>query len=184
MLVGILLASMCSCGPGENGNLVVTSPRQGGAEVDPPSGGFRAKSGQTLYVPAYSSIFTADDSRPFNLAVTLSVRNTDRDHAIVITSVRYFDHNGKLIHDYQKRPLRVGPMAAVEFFVKERDTSGGISASFLVEWLAEEVVSAPIVESVMVGTASAQGLSFTSPGRVVADRREPAPASGDTNLKK
>jgi hypothetical protein len=69
-----------------------------------------------------------------------------------------------------KRPLRVESLAAVEFFVKESDTSGGISASFLVEWLSEKPATSPVVESVMVGTASAQGISFTCPGRVLTDR--------------
>jgi hypothetical protein len=55
--------------------------------------------------------------------------------------------------------------------VKESDTRGGVSASFLVEWVAEQSVSAPLVESVMIGTASTQGVSFTCPGRVIDDRR-------------
>ena len=165
-----VLASSASCGRRDNGTPAVTRPRAGGAEIDTPEGGFRAVNGQTIYIPAYSSVFTSDSSHPFNLAVTLSIRNADREHPIVITSVRYFDHDGKLIHDYLKKPLRVGPMAAVEFFVKESDTSGGVSASFLVEWLSEEPVTSPVVESVMVGTASTQGVSFTCPGRVLTDR--------------
>ncbi len=33
---------------------------------------------QTVYVPIYSSITTADNARPINLAVTLTVRNLDQ----------------------------------------------------------------------------------------------------------
>ena len=65
----------------------------------------------------------------------------------------------------------------MEFFVKESDTSGGVSASFLVEWVAEQAVTAPVVESVMIGTASTQGISFTCPGRVLSDRTR-APRGG------
>jgi hypothetical protein len=166
-----LLAVPSSCGQEPSGTSVaVIRPREGGVEVEPPKEGFRAVAGQTIFVPAYSSIFILDEPNRFNLAVTLSFRNADRKQPIIITSVRYFDHDGKLLGDYLKKPLRVEPMAAVEFFVREKDTSGGVSASFLVEWLAEQPVTNPSVESVMIGTASTQGVSFTCPGRVLADR--------------
>jgi ABC-type oligopeptide transport system substrate-binding subunit len=32
---------------------------------------------QTLYVPAYSHVFSGDRALPFNLAVMLVIRNTD-----------------------------------------------------------------------------------------------------------
>jgi hypothetical protein len=178
ILIISVLTSLISCGDGNHRTPAVTRPREGGAEVDPPEGGFRAVAGQTIYVPAYSSIFTSDEPRDFNLAVTLSVRNTDPAKPIILISAKYFDHDGKLVHDHLKKPLRIGPMAAVELFVKETDTRGGISASFLVEWLAEEPVTSPVVESVMTGTASGQGVSFTSPGRVLSDRSKPTQPSG------
>jgi Protein of unknown function (DUF3124) len=180
LLLIVVLASLASCGPGGNQAPSVTRPREGGSEIDPPAGGFRAVAGQTIYVPVYSSIFTSDSPQNFNLSVTLSIRNPDQAHPIVVTTIRYFDHDGKLIQDYLKKPLRVGPMAAVELFVREQDTSGGISANFLVEWLSEEPVASPIVESVMVGTASSQGISFTSSGRVIADRTKPAPTATES----
>jgi hypothetical protein len=178
LLFIVASASLVSCGDGVNQTPAVTRPRAGGTEVEPPGGGFRAVAGQTIYVPAYSSIFTSDPPQNFNLAVTLSLRNTDRARPIILISAEYFDHDGKLIHDYLKKPLRIGPLAAVELFVKERDTRGGVSASFLVEWLAEEAVTPPVVESIMISTASAQGVSFISPGRVLADRSKPVPTSG------
>jgi hypothetical protein len=176
LLVIPVLATLASCGEGDHRTPAVTRPREGGTEVDPPEGGFRAVAGQTLYVPAYPSIFTADEPRDFNLSVTLSVRNSDRTSPILLTSVEYFDHDGKLVYDYLKKPLRIGPLAAVELFVGEKDTRGGVSASFLVEWLAEGAVTPPVVESVMVGTAGTQGVSFTSAGRVLSDRSKPVPA--------
>ena len=134
--------------------------------------------GQTLYVPAYSSIYTSDQAHGFNLAVTLSIRNTDRAHPIIVTTSRYYDQDGKILRDDVKTPLRIGPMASAEFFVKESDTSGGVSASFLVEWVALRPVSPPLVESLMIGTAGTQGVYFTCPGRVIADRHDgPGPAA-------
>jgi hypothetical protein len=174
LLLILALAPLASCQQGDRGAPAVTRPREGGEEIDVPAGGFRAVAGQTIYVPAYSSILTSNNPDKFNLAVTLSLRNADREHPIVVTSVRYYDHDGKLVHDYLKRPLRVGPMAAVELFVGEKDTRGGVSASFLVEWLAETPVASPVVESVMIGIGSTQGISFTSRGRVVADLSKPA----------
>jgi len=128
------------------------------------------KHGQTIYVPAYSAVAIADNAQLYQLAITLSVRNTDRTLPIVITAIRYHHQDGRLVRDMLKTPLRVAPMASLEFFVRARDTSGGIVPSFLVDWVAEPAASAPIVESVMVGTSSSQGLAFTCPGRVVADR--------------
>ncbi len=165
-----VLSALASCGQNDRGTPAVTRPREGGIEIDSPPGGFQTVAGQTVYVPVYSSIFTSDAPQDFNLAITLSIRNADQEHPIVVTSVRYFDHDGKLIRSYLKKPLRIGPMAAVEYFIGERDTSGGVSASFLVEWLSEEKVTSPVVESVMVGTASTQGVSFTSSGRSLTDR--------------
>jgi hypothetical protein len=130
----------------------------------------RIVAGQTLYVPAYSHIATANDARPFNLAVTLSVRNTDQTHPIVVISVRYHDGDGRLVRDFLKKPIRLTSLAGTEFFVRENDTSGGASASFVVDWVAESSVSDPVVEAVMIGTASTQGISFTTPGRVVRSR--------------
>jgi hypothetical protein len=127
-----------------------------------------------VYVPAYSHILTSDDARPYNLAVTLSVRNTDDARPIVVHRVHYRDRDGRLIRDYLKKPLKIAPMAAIDFFVKESDTSGGTSASFLVEWSAGEPVSEPVVEAVMIGTAGTQGISFLSPGRVLT-RGESSP---------
>lgn len=178
ILASALLASIAGCGREPPAGTIPAdrhampgrgrAPRTGVSEVDPL--GDKAVVGQTIYVPAYSHIFTGNDARTFNLAVTLSVRNTDRDRPIVLSSVRYHDHDGRLVRDYLKQPLLLAPLASMDFFVKESDTSGGSSANFLVEWSAEHAVSAAIAEAAMIGTASTQGLSFICSGRVVAER--------------
>ena len=43
--------------------------------------------GQTVYVPIYSHIYSGLKGRPFELAATLSIRNTDPQSPITITSV-------------------------------------------------------------------------------------------------
>jgi len=45
---------------------------------------FRPAAGQTIYVPVYSHVHTSSDARPFDLAVTLSVRNTDRARLLLL----------------------------------------------------------------------------------------------------
>lgn len=173
-----LLVSGPSCGggggvgSGPNGpaSPIGGLPRPGVAEfaIGPD---FQAVAGQTIYVPVYSHVFTSNDARPFGLAVTLSVRNTDRVEPIILVFVQYHDRNGRLIRDSLRRPIRIAPLASMDFFVEESDSTGGYSASYLLEWVAERPVSAPVAEAVMIGTASTQGISFVCPGRVVAERK-------------
>lgn len=80
--------------------------------------------GKTLYGPVHSNVYTGDAASPFNLAVTLSTRNTGRAEPVVLTSVRYHDSGGRLVRDFLKSPLRLAPLAAMEFFVKQSDLIG------------------------------------------------------------
>src|SRR5512139_3072136 len=81
--------------------------------------------GQTVYVPAYSHVLIGDHPLEFNLATTLSVRNTDTKQEITVRKVSYFDSNGKLIRAMLTEPVRLKPLASTSFFIKETDTSGG-----------------------------------------------------------
>ena len=123
-------------------------------------------SGQTIYVPAYSEMFITDD-RTMDLAVTLTIHNTDFEHPIVLTSVRYYDSHGQLLREYLPEPRQLGPLASTEFFVDGSEQSGGLGTNFIVEWVAEQPVFEPIVEAIMLNTDNTQGISLTSPGRVI-----------------
>jgi hypothetical protein len=170
VVASVVLGTSCDGPRSHDGVLGGDKPRPGVSEIEPGKANLPGTIGQTLYVPAYSAIPTADNPLLYQLSITLSVRNTDRSNPIVIVAVQYFDQDGRVVRDFLKKPLRVAPMASMDFFVREGDSSGGTSASFLVEWVADQAVSGPCVEAVMVGTRSNQGISFTSPGRVVADR--------------
>lgn len=122
---------------------------------------------QTIYVPVYSHIYHQDRQEIFNLAATLSIRNTDLTNPIIITSVRYYDTNGKLVKQYLEQPIQLGALASTDFYVTRNDTSGGLGANFIVEWVAQTEISAPVVEAVIIGTDFQQGISFISPGRVI-----------------
>jgi len=123
---------------------------------------------QTVYVPIYSHIYADDRFRdtPFQLTATLSIRNTDPDNALTLTSVRYYDSKG-LLQQYLDKPTSIAPLSSIRFIVPESESKGGSGAKFLVEWTAKTAVIEPIVESVMIGTKMQQGISFVSTGRVI-----------------
>jgi hypothetical protein len=62
------------------------------------------------------------------------------------------------------------PMSSAEHIVKESDRSGGISASFLVEWASKVPVAPPIVEAVMVNSTYNNGIAFNSQARVLEEK--------------
>lgn len=123
--------------------------------------------GQTVYVSAYSHIYSGAQGRPFLLAVTLSIRNVDPDRGLRVTSVDYHDTAGKRLHSFLEGPVTLGPLASVRYIIPENDRSGGSGANFMVCWEADQPVNPPIIETVMIGTKSGQGISFTSRGRAI-----------------
>ncbi|HMK36518.1 MAG TPA: DUF3124 domain-containing protein [Desulfomonilaceae bacterium] len=125
--------------------------------------------GQTIYVPVYSHIYVMK-GHSFELAISLSIRNTDPDESVTIQSVRYYDSDGQLIRNYVESPMQLKPMASTHFFVSESDKSGGFGASFIVKWNSRSKVNEPIVEGVMAGTKSGQGISFISRGKPIQEK--------------
>ncbi|MGV2828033.1 DUF3124 domain-containing protein [Myxosarcina sp. GI1(2024)] len=136
--------------------------------------------GQTIYVPVYSHIFHQDEKKTFDLAATLSIRNTDLEEAIAIASVKYYDWNGRLVRNYLEQPIEIAALSSTDFFVNTSDRSGGSGAKFIVEWVAQTSVSEPIVEAIMIGTGFQQGISFVSPGKVIKNHNN----SQSENLNK
>jgi len=123
--------------------------------------------GQTIYVPAYSHIYSGNREKPFLLTVTLSIRNIDPEHEIKITIVDYYETQGKLLKKYLDKPVALSPLESLRYVIAESDKSGGSGANFIVEWKSEKPANPPIVESVMIGTKTQQGISFISRGQVV-----------------
>ncbi|GAB4486192.1 MAG: DUF3124 domain-containing protein [Thermodesulfovibrionales bacterium] len=127
------------------------------------------KKGQTVYVPAYPHVFMGPRGTVFDLSVTLMVRNTDFRSPVTVTSIDYYDTNGRLTRRHLEKPLVLGPMASTHVHITEKDTSGGIGANFVVRWRAERDVNVPLIETVMIGGKSGQGISFVSPGVEIAE---------------
>jgi len=123
--------------------------------------------GQTIYVPAYSHIYSGDRERPFLLTVTLSIRNIDPNHQIKITVVDYYQTQGKFLKKYLDKPVILNPLESTRYIIPESDKTGGSGANFIVEWTSDKLVNPPIVEAIMIGTQTQQGISFTSRGRVI-----------------
>ena len=127
--------------------------------------------GQVVYVPAYSHIYHGiKENLPFYLTVTLSIRNTDPKNALVLKSVQYYDTEGKMLREYVPTQVPVGPLATKEFIIKQFDKEGGSGANFLLTWESGAPVTDPIVEAVMIGTSSNQGISFLTSGQVIEEK--------------
>jgi hypothetical protein len=57
------------------------------------------------------------------------------------------------------------------FVVAEDEKGGGSGANFLVKWKSDTEVNPPIIESIMIGAQSSQGISFTSRGRANFEKK-------------
>lgn len=123
--------------------------------------------GQTIYVPAYSHIYSGSRERPFLLTITLSIRNIDPTHRIKITTVDYFATQGKLLKGFLEKPITLNQLESIRYIIPERDESGGSGANFIVKWKSDKLVNPPVVETIMIGTQSQQGISFSSRGQVL-----------------
>ena len=123
--------------------------------------------GQSIYVPIYSHIYVGNREKPFLLAATLSIRNIDPNHSISITVVDYYETQGKFLKKYLDKPVTLNPLESIRYIIPERDKTGGSGANFIVEWNSDKFVNPPIVESIMIGAQSSQGISFTSRGRAI-----------------
>lgn len=171
--VAIIVVVLASC---KSSNIPATTPNVTALATPYPKTvtldkNFKIATGQIIYVPVYSHIYHHNRREIFNLAVTLSIRNTDLTNSLIVTSVRYYDSDGKLVKQYLERPIQLDALASYDFFVNRNDNSGGLGANFIVEWVAQTKISEPIVEAVMIGTDYQQGISFISPGRVIKSQK-------------
>lgn len=136
-----------------------------------------SSAGQTVYVPIYSHVLHGNQDRrgkpeEWLLSAMLSIRNTDVNHGMTVRSVVYYDTEGKLLRSYLTEPRKLGPLATIEFFVENRDKSGGSGANFLVAWDAEKSINPPIIEAVHTNFYGSQSVAFITEGRVLQTAKE------------
>lgn len=118
-----------------------------------------------MYIPAYSHIYHGNKETPLLLSVTLSIRNIDVNSSITITKIDYHETAGVLVKQYISEPITLGPLGSERFIVPQKDNTGGSGANFIVTWKSDTPVNPPIIETVMIGTQSQLGISFTSRGQ-------------------
>lgn len=158
----------------------IASPQSWQAHVKPASlkPGFRPAIEQSVYVPIYSTIYHNDRRDTVDLAATLSIRNTDPKKSIILKSIRYYDSSGTLIQDFLSEPQVLGPIASADVVVPRTHTTGGSGANFIVDWMASEKPSMPLIEAVMIALGSANSASFVSRGVTISENfPKPAPTS-------
>ena len=127
--------------------------------------------GQTLYVAAYSHIYIGHKGTQYNLTITLSIRNIDPSNPITITKVDYFETQGKLLKNLITEPVMLKALESTRFIIPpQKKEAGGSGANFIVKWESKKISNPPIIESIMIGTQSQQGISFTSRGQVIIDQ--------------
>jgi hypothetical protein len=136
------------------------------------AGDIQLSMGQSVYVSIYSHIYSGLKARPFDLAAILSIRNTDINQPVTIVSVKYYDTEGKLLKEYLDEPSELKALASTRYIIMEGDKAGGSGANFIVKWKSNKKVTPPIIEAVMIGTHSGQGISFVSRGQVIEEHRE------------
>lgn len=119
--------------------------------------------GQTVYVPAYSHIYSGNKDLPSLLAVTLSIRNTDPNHPMELLAVEYYDTQGKLLKKFIALSTILNAMGSTRYTIPLSDKGGGSGANFIVKWQAGRPINPPIIESIMIGPRT----SFTSRGQAV-----------------
>jgi hypothetical protein len=118
-------------------------------------------------VPVYSSIYHGDLEREFKLTVTLSIHNIDMKNTITVYSVEYYNNFGIRIKSILTKEKTLNPLETINYVIRESDIQGGIGGNFIVKWRTASGVNKPIVESIMIGTAGQQGISFTSRGVII-----------------
>jgi hypothetical protein len=125
--------------------------------------------GASVYVSIYSNVYVGPKATPLQLAGILSIRNTDPNDVIIITSVDYYDSTGKKIRSYVEEPLELGRLASTRYYIKEYDKEGGSGANFIVRWYSRKLVNRPIIEAIMTGAGRGEGISFRCPGQEITE---------------
>ena len=129
-------------------------------------------SGNTIYVPIYSHVYHGNvdwTKKPETkqMAVMVSVRNTDSKNAIQITSIKYYGSDGQLIRDESNKAKTLAPMASMELFVENKDTTGGAGANYIISFTSKAPVNPPVIEAVHTNFWAPGSVAFTTRGEII-----------------
>ena len=138
-----------------------------GAQFKPTSDAPKGRA-RLVYVPVYSRLFLSKTTT-WELAASLSIRNTDPGQSIYVYEIDYIDTAGDLLEQYLETPHELDPLATVTLTLPQSDVRGGAGANFLVRWSGADDVNQPIIEVVMAGIRGTQSLSFIGSGQEIAE---------------
>jgi hypothetical protein len=124
--------------------------------------------GQILYLPVYSNIPYRENNRLYDLSAFAAIHNTDFNYPLRISKVLFFGNDGKLVSNFLSKDTILQPLEAINFFVPDKDKSG-TGANFIIEWISDSLINEPLIESVMIGLKSGQGISFLSTGKILRE---------------
>lgn len=144
------------------GLLLCALPLSGAASAD-----LGKSLGETIYIPAYSRIFSYLN-RPELLAATLTVHNVDPQTPVTLERIDYYGEDGKPLNSMLDTPVDLEPFESASFLVPINDTTGGVGANFIAQWRSDAPALSPLAEAVMIGAPGSPGPSFTSRGRVIS----------------
>jgi hypothetical protein len=133
-----------------------------------PDAGGKKLRGQVVYMPIYSNIPYA--KQQFDLSAFLAIHNTDLKTQIKITKIDFFNTDGKLVKSFISSPQQISPLATMIISIPQSDQNG-TGANFLVEWIADQQVNEPLIESIMKDLSGNKGLAFLSTGRVIREMK-------------
>lgn len=126
---------------------------------------------EKVYVPIYSDIYHVSGERRFLLTATLSIRNTSLHEIMFVNGVDYYDSAGNLIKKYLSKTIFLKPLESVEFVVESSEEKGGAGANFIVEWGTNALALQPVIQAVMIGTGSQQGISFATESVTIEQKK-------------
>ncbi len=128
--------------------------------------------GNSIYVPIYSHVYHGNvdwTNKPETkqMAVMVSIRNTDMQHPITISSIKYYGSDGKLVRDESAKAKTLAPMATMEIFVENKDSSGGAGANYVIVFTAQTPVNPPIIEALHTNFWGPGSVVFSTSGEVI-----------------
>ena len=131
--------------------------------------------GNTVYIPIYSHVYHGNvdwTKKPESkqMAVMVSVRNTDTRHPITITSIKYYGSDGKLVRDESDKAKTLAPLATMELFVENKDSTGGSGANYVISFTSQAPVDSPIIEALHTNFWAPGSVVFTTKGEVIQSR--------------
>ena len=128
--------------------------------------------GNHIYVPIYSHVYHGNidwTNKPETkqMAVMVSIRNTDMQHPITITSIKYYGSDGKMLRDETAKAKTLAPLATMELFVENKDLAGGAGANYVIVFTSQAPVNPPIIEALHTNFWAPGAVVFKTNGEVI-----------------